>query len=58
VWAPRRWTAVTDDTGVGDPSASTAAKGEAFFCAVTERIAEFLVELAAADTKALYSDPR
>lgn len=57
-WAPRRWTAITDDTGVGDPSAATAAKGEAFFCAVTERIAEFLVELAAADTKALYSDPR
>ena len=57
-WAPRRWTAVTDDTGVGDPAAATAAKGEAFFGAVTERIAGFLVELAAADTRALYSDPR
>ena len=41
-WAPRRWTAVTDDTGVGDPAAATAAKGEAFFGAVTERIAGFL----------------
>jgi len=57
-WAPRRWTAITDDTGVGDPSAATAAKGEAFFRAVTERIGGFLVELAAADTNALYADPR
>jgi creatinine amidohydrolase len=44
-WAPRRWTSVTDDTGVGDPSAATAEKGAAFFRAVTERIAGFLVEL-------------
>jgi creatinine amidohydrolase len=56
-WAPRRWTAITDDTGVGDPSAATAAKGEAFFRAVTERIGGFLVELAAADTNDLYADP-
>ena len=55
-WAPRRWTAITDDTGVGDPSAATAAKGEAFFRAVTERIGGFLVELAAADTSALYAN--
>jgi creatinine amidohydrolase len=44
-WAPRQWTSVTDDTGVGDPSAATAEKGAAFFRAVTERIAGFLVEL-------------
>lgn len=57
-WAPRRWTAITDDTGVGDPSAATAAKGETFFRAVTERIGGFLVELAAADTNDLYADQR
>ena len=55
-WAPRRWTAITDDTGVGDPSAATASKGEAFFRAVTERIGGFLVELARADTSDLYAD--
>jgi creatinine amidohydrolase len=53
-WAPRQWTKVTDDTGTGDPKASTAAKGEKFLRAVTERIAGFLVELAAADTGNLY----
>jgi creatinine amidohydrolase len=53
-WAPRRWTAVTDDTGVGDPRAATREKGERYLAAVVERTAAFLVELAAADTHNLY----
>lgn len=56
-WAPRRWTQVTDDTGVGDPRPATAAKGERFFAAVTERIAGFLVELARTDIQDLYGEP-
>lgn len=55
-WAPRRWTAVTDDTGVGDPRAATREKGERYLAAVVERIAAFLVELAAADTMNLYRE--
>ena len=55
-WAPRPWTAITDDTGVGDPSAATAEKGAAFLNAVAERIGGFLVELAAADVTDLYGD--
>jgi len=54
VWAPRHWTEVTDDTGVGDPSAATAEKGARFVHAVTQRIAGFLVELARADPAAMY----
>ena len=53
-WAPRRWTAVTDDTGVGDPHAATREKGERYLAAVVERIAAFFIELAAADTTNLY----
>jgi creatinine amidohydrolase len=53
-WAPRQWTEVTTDTGVGDPSAATREKGERYFLAVTERIASFLTELAAADVGRLY----
>jgi creatinine amidohydrolase len=53
-WAPRQWTRVSADTGVGDPKAATAAKGAAFFDALTERIAGFLVELAAADPEGMY----
>lgn len=53
-WAPRQWTQVTDDTGVGDPRDATAAKGERYFSAVTKQIAGFLVELAAADPEHMY----
>jgi creatinine amidohydrolase len=53
-WAPRHWREVTDDTGTGNPAAATRQKGETFMRAVTERIGEFLVDLAAADPTKLY----
>ena len=53
-WAPRKWTDVTDDTGVGNPSKATREKGEKFLAAVTERIASYLLELASADLSRLY----
>jgi len=53
-WTPRPWTRVSADTGIGDPRAATAEKGAAYFSAVTEKIAGFLVELAAADPDDLY----
>jgi creatinine amidohydrolase len=54
-WAPRRWTQVTSDTGIGDPSKSTAEKGEAYVAAAVEQIAEFLVELAVVSLDDLYA---
>lgn len=53
-WAPREWTRVTDDTGVGDPSRATADAGIRFVDAATQRIADFIVELAAALPDAMY----
>ena len=53
-WAPRQWTQVTTDTGVGNPAAATREKGERYLAAATQRIAGFLTELAAADPAALY----
>lgn len=53
-WAPREWTKVTEDTGVGNPAAATAEKGKRFLDAVTERIGGFLVELATADVGKMY----
>ena len=55
-WAPRRWTQVTDDTGIGDPSRATAEKGEAYVNAAADRIGGFLVELAALRLDDLYED--
>jgi creatinine amidohydrolase len=53
-WTPRHWIHATDDTGVGDPAAATAAKGARFFEAVSEQVAGFLVELAATPVEELY----
>lgn len=53
-WAPRRWTAVTADTGIGNPRAATADKGERYAGAVAREVGQFFVDLAAADTADLY----
>ena len=53
-WTPRVWSRATFDTGVGNPALATAEKGRRYFEAVTEKIASFLIELAAVDPDALY----
>jgi creatinine amidohydrolase len=53
-WAPRQWTRISDDTGVGDPRAATPARGAAFLEEVMERVGGFLVELASAEREDLY----
>ena len=53
-WAERRWTQVTDDTGIGNPKEATSEKGEKYFMAVTEKIADMLVELAQCDILEMY----
>jgi creatinine amidohydrolase len=54
-WAPRRWTEVSADTGIGDPRGATAEKGAAYVAAAVERIAEYLVGLSKTKTDALYA---
>jgi creatinine amidohydrolase len=53
-WTPRQWTQASDDTGIGNPQAASVEKGRAHLEAVTSKIAGFLVDLAAANTKKLY----
>ena len=53
-WAERKWSQVTNDTGVGNPSAATSEKGEQYFKEVTQKLAEFYVELAGTDINDLY----
>lgn len=48
-WAPRRWTMVSTDTGVGDPQRATREKGERYVNALTDSLAAFLFELDAMD---------
>ena len=56
-WAPRRWTQVSTDTGIGNPAAASPEKGERYVAAVIERLSRFLVDLAAIDLDDLY-EPR
>ncbi|NGP77438.1 creatininase family protein [Balneolaceae bacterium YR4-1] len=53
-WAERKWSEVTEDTGVGDPRKATAEKGEAFFKAVAEKVSRLFIDLAEADLDDLY----
>ncbi len=46
VWIPRHWTLVTTDTGIGNPAASTAEKGQRFVQAVVSGYADFLKQFA------------
>lgn len=45
-WAPRKWTKVTSDTGIGDPSKSTPEKGKVYIDKTITQIGDFLIELA------------
>ncbi|MBL7991513.1 MAG: creatininase family protein [Candidatus Kapabacteria bacterium] len=54
VWAPRPWTKISTDTGVGNPYKATSEKGKAFLDAVIAYLASFLVEFASADTTDLH----
>jgi creatinine amidohydrolase len=56
-WAPRPWTQVSADTGIGNPASATAQKGARYAAAVAEHIGQFLVDLAGADPANLYGPP-
>src|SRR5690606_22122958 len=50
-WSERRWSMVTDDTGIGNPVASSKEKGEKYFEAVTKKVAELFIEIAAVEVE-------
>ncbi len=54
IWAERRWSKITEDTGVGNPKLATKDKGEQFFKIITEKIAKVLIELDQLDINDLY----
>ncbi len=53
-WAERRWSQVTDDTGIGNPRGASAEKGKAFFEAVTQKMAKLLKEICEMDIQNMY----
>lgn len=53
-WTERKWSLVTDDTGVGNPKKSSAEKGKMFFDDVTDKIAKLMFEICKTPTDQLY----
>jgi creatinine amidohydrolase len=54
VWAERKWSQISEDTGVGNPRYATREKGAAFFKAVSEKMGELFYELCKADIDDMY----
>ena len=54
LWAERKWSQISEDTGVGNPKMGTTEKGKTFFKDITEKMAEAMVDIAAADIEDLY----
>jgi creatinine amidohydrolase len=44
-WSERKWTEVSNDTGVGNPSLATVEKGEQFFHDVCQKMSQFIYDL-------------
>jgi creatinine amidohydrolase len=53
-WAERKWTQVTSDTGIGDPSLATPDKGERCYKKVISEISKLMIELSDADISNMY----
>lgn len=53
-WMPRRWTQVTDDTGVGNPKEATPDVGAQFMAQAVTHISALCAKLATADPTNLY----
>jgi len=53
-WSERRWSMVTEDTGIGDPKSSSREKGAAYFQAVTQKVGELMIEIAQLDADNRY----
>ncbi|WP_194777394.1 creatininase family protein [Pararhodonellum marinum] len=53
-WAERRWSQVTEDTGIGNPKKASAEKGKKYFEAVSQKVSQLMVDLCKANLGRLY----
>ncbi len=54
-WSERKWSEITNDTGIGNPSHATAEKGERFFNDLSQKLGRFIYELAITPRNKFYS---
>ena len=53
-WTERKWSQVTEDTGVGNPKKSSPEKGEKFFDDLTDKISELIQDICKTQLNELY----
>ncbi len=53
-WSERKWSEVTEDTGIGNPANATKEKGKKYFEAITEKLSQLFIDIAKADLNDLY----
>ncbi len=56
LWAPREWTRVSPDTGIGNPEKANPEKGKKYLDIAISRIADFFIELDQTSNDQLYAD--
>lgn len=53
-WTERKWSKVTNDTGIGNPAEATIEKGQKYFEDVVDKVAQLFIDIAKADLNDLY----
>ncbi len=53
-WSERKWTKVSQDTGIGDPSKATPEKGKLFFEKACEKISQLILEFSLSEEESFY----
>jgi len=53
-WTERKWSQVSEDTGIGNPHLASKEKGEKFFNAIAQKMGNLFYDLCEADVDNLY----
>lgn len=54
LWTERKWSKVTEDTGIGNPKLATKEKGKRFFNDVTQKMGDVIYKISKANIDELY----
>lgn len=53
-WTERKWSQVTEDTGIGNPKKASPEKGRRYFEDVTEKVSDLILDICSVDSGEMY----
>ena len=53
-WTERKWSMVTEDTGIGNPKLATSEKGKRYFNAAAQKLSKLFIEICEIQIDQLY----